>query len=73
MKWGAMYPQTTRKRSNFMSPKIKAFFDEATNTISFVVADPNGRKCAIVDSVLDFDYASGRTDTASADVVRSDS
>jgi len=52
-----------------MSPKIKAFFDEATNTISFVVADPNGRKCAIVDSVLDFDYASGRTDTASADEV----
>lgn len=52
-----------------MSPNIKAFFDEATNTISFVATDPNGSKCAIIDSVLDFDYASGRTDTASADEI----
>ena len=50
-----------------MSPDVTAFFDEATNTISYVVRDPNGDACAIVDSVLDFDYASGRTDTASAD------
>jgi glyoxylase-like metal-dependent hydrolase (beta-lactamase superfamily II) len=52
-----------------MSPNVTAFFDEATNTISFVVKDPNSRKCAIVDSVLDFDYASGRTDTKSADEI----
>jgi glyoxylase-like metal-dependent hydrolase (beta-lactamase superfamily II) len=52
-----------------MSPKVTAFFDEATNTISFVVQDPNSQKCAIVDSVLDFDYASGRTDTKSADEI----
>jgi len=52
-----------------MSPKVKAFFDDATNTVSFVVTDPNSNKCAIIDSVLDFDYASGRTDTASADEV----
>ncbi|WP_372614503.1 MBL fold metallo-hydrolase [Aquicoccus sp.] len=50
-----------------MSPDVKAFFDDATNTISYVVRDPNGSSCAIIDSVLDFDYASGRTDTASAD------
>ena len=52
-----------------MSPIIKAFFDDATNTISYVVQDPNGTACAIIDSVLDFDHASGRTNTASADSV----
>ena len=45
------------------------FFDEDTNTITYVVRDPNSRQCAIIDSVLDFDYASGRTDTRSADAV----
>jgi glyoxylase-like metal-dependent hydrolase (beta-lactamase superfamily II) len=48
---------------------VHAFFDEATNTITYVVQEPEGRACAIVDSVLDFDYASGRTDTRSADAV----
>jgi glyoxylase-like metal-dependent hydrolase (beta-lactamase superfamily II) len=52
-----------------MNPVVKAFFDMATNTISYVVRDPNGSSCAIIDSVLDFDYASGRTDTKSADAV----
>jgi glyoxylase-like metal-dependent hydrolase (beta-lactamase superfamily II) len=50
-----------------MSPIVQAFFDQATNTISYVVRDPNGSACAVIDSVLDFDYASGRTDTTSAD------
>ncbi|MCK0149241.1 MBL fold metallo-hydrolase [Marivita sp. S6314] len=52
-----------------MTPIVTGFFDDATNTISYVVQDPEGRACAIVDSVLDFDYASGRTDTKSADAV----
>jgi glyoxylase-like metal-dependent hydrolase (beta-lactamase superfamily II) len=52
-----------------MSPEVKAFFDEATNTVSFVVKDPGSAKCAVVDSVLDFDYAAGRTDTRSADAI----
>ncbi len=52
-----------------MTPDVTAFFDEATNTVSYVVKDPAGRACAIVDSVLDFDYASGRTDTKSADEI----
>jgi glyoxylase-like metal-dependent hydrolase (beta-lactamase superfamily II) len=52
-----------------MTPEVTAFFDEATFTVSYVVKDPGGRSCAIVDSVLDFDYASGRTDTRSADAV----
>jgi len=50
-----------------MGPNITAFFDYVTNTISYVVRDPNGSACAIIDSVLDFDFASGRTDTQSAD------
>ena len=52
-----------------MSPDVSAFFDEATNTISYVVRDPQGTACAVIDSVLDFDYASGRTDTRSADAI----
>lgn len=52
-----------------MKPDVKAFFDDATNTISYVVKDPKGKACAIIDSVLDFDYSSGRTDTKSADAV----
>ena len=52
-----------------MSPVITAFFDDATNTVSYVVRDPAGSACAVIDSVLDFDYASGRTDTGSADEI----
>ncbi|MCW3781113.1 MBL fold metallo-hydrolase [Defluviimonas salinarum] len=52
-----------------MKPDVTAFFDEATNTVSYVVVDPGSLAAAVVDSVLDFDYASGRTGTASADRV----
>lgn len=52
-----------------MQPDVKAFFDTATNTVSYVVRDPEGTAAAIVDSVLDFDYASGQTDTRSADAI----
>ncbi len=52
-----------------MTPHVTAFFDEATNTLTYVVREPEGRAAAIIDSVLDFDYASGRTDTRSADAV----
>lgn len=49
------------------NPEVTGFFDEATNTISYVVADPETRRCAVVDSLLDFDQPSGRTSTKSAD------
>ena len=52
-----------------MKPNVTSFFDNATNTISYVVADPNGNSCAIIDSVLDFDFSSGRTNTAFADEI----
>jgi glyoxylase-like metal-dependent hydrolase (beta-lactamase superfamily II) len=51
------------------NPSVKAFFDEATNTVSYVLRDPGSKACAVVDSVLDFDYSSGRTSTASADQI----
>lgn len=50
-------------------PQIKAFFDEATFTVTYVVHDPESRRAAIVDSVLDYDPASGRTSCSSADAV----
>ena len=52
-----------------MKPSVTSFFDTATNTISYVVSDPNGNSCAIIDSVLDFDFSSGRTNTAFADEI----
>ncbi len=50
-------------------PAVKTFFDEPTFTASHVVSDPATKRAAIIDSVLDFDQASGRTSTASADAV----
>ena len=50
-------------------PEVKAFFDAATFTVTYVVHDPATRKAAIIDSVLDYDPASGRTSYASADAV----
>ena len=52
-----------------MHPAVHAFFDEATNTATYLVREPDGSACAVIDSVLDFDYASGRTDCRSADAV----
>ena len=49
------------------APDVSGFFDDATNTISYVVADPATNACAIIDSLLDYDQASGRTSTASAE------
>jgi glyoxylase-like metal-dependent hydrolase (beta-lactamase superfamily II) len=50
-------------------PSVQAFFDESTFTVSYVVADPQTKVCAIIDSVLDFDAAAGRTSTTSADEI----
>lgn len=55
----------TNEKNNF--PEVFAQFDDATNTISYIVKDPASNRAALIDSVLDFDYASGRTDTSSAD------
>ena len=52
-----------------MNPDVTTFFDEATNTLTYVVAEPGGPAAAIVDSVLDYDAASGRTDTRAVQAV----
>lgn len=52
-----------------MQPNVTTFFDEATNTATHVVEDTESRQCAVIDSVLDFDAASGRTSTKSADAI----
>ena len=41
-------------------PEVASFFDPSTNTISYVVTDPETRACAVIDSVMDIDYAAGR-------------
>lgn len=43
-----------------VKPEVQAFFDEATNTISYIIKDPSSDSCAIIDSVMDIDYAAGR-------------
>lgn len=50
-------------------PDVKAFFDEATNTISYVVKDPKSASCAIIDSVMDINYAAGRITYEHADAM----
>ena len=50
-------------------PQIKAFFDEPTFTVTYVVHDPESLRAAIVDSVLDYDPASGRTSSSAAEAV----
>ena len=52
-----------------MRPHIEAFFDEATFTVTYLVADPETRAAAIIDPVLDYDPKAGRTSTKSADAV----
>jgi glyoxylase-like metal-dependent hydrolase (beta-lactamase superfamily II) len=54
-------------RGDFCVPEVTAFFDEATFTASYVVADRGTGAAAVIDSVLDLDQPSGRTSTASAD------
>src|SRR6516225_8142835 len=52
-----------------VSPGVTGFYDEATGSIQYVVADPLTRKSAIIDPVLDFDPRSGSTRTTSADLL----
>lgn len=52
-----------------VTPGVTGFFDPATNTISYVVKDPASTACAIVDSVMDIDYAAGRITYTHADEI----
>ena len=50
-----------------VKPDVSAHFDDATNTITYIVKDPNSNHCAIIDSVMDIDYAAGRITYKAAD------
>ena len=52
-----------------VTPEVVPFFDTETNTISYIVKDPASRSCAVIDSVMDFDYASGRIAYTHADAL----
>lgn len=52
-----------------VQPQIEGFFDEATNTISYIAKDPDSNHCAIIDSVMDIDYAAGRITSDHADLL----
>src|SRR5690349_8549010 len=58
-----------RRRSMSAKPDIKAFFDEPTNTVSYVVSDPESRQAAVIDPVLDYDFRSGKADVCSANTI----
>jgi len=57
-----MYPIDLNTKAD-----VNAYFDEATNTISYLVKDPSSNHCAIIDSVMDMDYAAGRITYKNAD------
>jgi glyoxylase-like metal-dependent hydrolase (beta-lactamase superfamily II) len=63
------HPMTEYPIDLSTKPEIKAFFDEATNTISYVVKDPASNTCAVIDSVMDIDYAAGRITYDHADAI----
>ena len=50
-------------------PIIQAFFDEPTNTVSYLVADPETKQAAVIDPVLDYDHKSGKARVTSAEAI----
>ena len=52
-----------------VKPVVTSFFDQATNTVTYIVSDPDTKACAVIDSVMDFDHVSGRISFAQADRV----
>jgi hypothetical protein len=51
-------------------PEVTSFFDHPTNTVSHIVRGPASTRCGVIDSALDYDAASGRTATESAEHFR---
>lgn len=64
-----MQEAASKENSNGLNPVVTPFFDEESNTFSYVVKDPKSDSCAVIDSVLDFDYASGATSHEGADAI----
>ena len=60
-------PEATYPVDLTVQPSVTGFFDKASNTISYVVKDPGSNACAVIDAVMDIDYAAGRLSYESAD------
>jgi len=56
-------------KADIKTPSVKSFFDKTTSTVTHIVYEAVGTKCAVIDSVMDFDPKSGRMSTTSADLV----
>jgi glyoxylase-like metal-dependent hydrolase (beta-lactamase superfamily II) len=52
-----------------VAPAIQAFFDEPTNTVSYLVSDPATKRAAVIDPVLDYDHRTGKASVKSADAI----
>ena len=65
----AAAPVDAVMRGSIRTPQVTAFFDEPTFTVTYVVSDPLTRQAAVIDSVWNFDHASGRTSFTSADAI----
>ena len=52
-----------------VNPQVEAFFDPATNTISYVISDPASKSCAVIDSVMDINFSAGRITYDHADEI----
>lgn len=57
------------KADTSIQPHVFPFYNEATSTFSYIVKDPTSKSCAIIDSVMDFDYPSGTTSHKDADAI----
>jgi glyoxylase-like metal-dependent hydrolase (beta-lactamase superfamily II) len=64
-----MQAENTAEQVEVIKPKVVPFFDDDSNTFSYVVQDPTSKACAIIDSVLDFDMASGAVSHRGADAI----
>lgn len=54
---------------NTSIPEVYSYFDENTNAACYILKDPNSNSCAVIDSILDFEVAAGRTHTSHADML----
>ena len=54
---------------NTSTPEVYSYFDENTNAACYILKDPNSNSCAVIDSILDFEVAAGRTHTSHADML----
>src|SRR5215217_3863555 len=55
--------------TNTEKPTVQAFFDEPTNTASYLVSDPDMKTAAVIDPVLDYDHTTGKASSKSADAI----